>query len=492
MERKILPKPSPTTRHDESAPDDTKSPTPWDWDSHKEAIRELYVDQNKKLKEVMTTMARDHEFTASANMYKKRIRTWGFHKNLKRNDVVAALHQKTSRNAGEKTAKLTIRGRVIDPKRLQRYVERTGVSSLDGSQAHVSHQIPSLTPLCASPTAPAPFLVQEQFLHACINEMKVWFTEPMFQMIKGMKMGHNTLEVSGTKPGVNTVALWERVFLFKCAVEVGNWDILFQHLDFICNQVKLLLTGGSPNRVYELFGLVAWLQQRNRPELRNVLNKYIAQLADVVLGTRHPIAVQWNRLMHCPDPDIPELISRMLEVFLGEAKTVPWLLVAQLPNSASHWHFNRNNKFDEAPVYMRFRLDNSRGRFEFMPGIRLLPNDTNNTKDSEHVGQDQTRGTGNITKSEVDSLIPDAITDEATAHMILERAMAKWEKGVLNEAEADFLAVIQAPGLGIMTRQYFLRHFEIFLSRTEQTLKAVRVRQELGKIHLEYSTRTTV
>ncbi|KKY30981.1 hypothetical protein UCDDA912_g09073 [Diaporthe ampelina] len=46
-------------------------------------VKRLYIDEGKKLREVMDTMARDYNFVASSKMYKVRMKQWGYSKNIR-------------------------------------------------------------------------------------------------------------------------------------------------------------------------------------------------------------------------------------------------------------------------------------------------------------------------------------------------------------------------------------------------------------------------
>ncbi|KAK4233936.1 hypothetical protein C8A03DRAFT_19079 [Achaetomium macrosporum] len=54
--------------------------TPADWESKKQIIRELYMDQNKILNEVIEIMITKHKFKATARMYKGQFAKWKWYK----------------------------------------------------------------------------------------------------------------------------------------------------------------------------------------------------------------------------------------------------------------------------------------------------------------------------------------------------------------------------------------------------------------------------
>ncbi|KAF7865353.1 hypothetical protein EAF04_006330 [Stromatinia cepivora] len=55
-----------------------------DWKQHKETIRQLYLDENKTLREVMAIMARSHKHFGSIKQYKNKLRGWKFDTKYKR------------------------------------------------------------------------------------------------------------------------------------------------------------------------------------------------------------------------------------------------------------------------------------------------------------------------------------------------------------------------------------------------------------------------
>ncbi|KAK7746038.1 hypothetical protein SLS53_002761 [Cytospora paraplurivora] len=59
-----------------------RCPSRYDWSKHMSAIKRLYIDEDRPLKEVMEIMQKDHNFVATARMYKIRLKKWGYTKNV--------------------------------------------------------------------------------------------------------------------------------------------------------------------------------------------------------------------------------------------------------------------------------------------------------------------------------------------------------------------------------------------------------------------------
>ncbi|KAJ8117671.1 hypothetical protein ONZ43_g4159 [Nemania bipapillata] len=105
--------------------DGARPPDGWatanDWANHQPLITALYRDQNKTLKETMQVMEEKHEFFATVRMYKARFQQWGIEKKIKAEDAVEIFRQQTARAKAGKSSVVYIRGRRINPERLQRY-----------------------------------------------------------------------------------------------------------------------------------------------------------------------------------------------------------------------------------------------------------------------------------------------------------------------------------------------------------------------------------
>ncbi|KAI0459139.1 hypothetical protein F5B21DRAFT_340023 [Xylaria acuta] len=121
-----------------------------DWADHRPFITALYRDQNKTLKETMRIMEEKYEFFATLRMYKARFQQWGIEKKIKAEDAVEIFRQQMARAKAGKSSVAYIRGRKINPGRLQRYRYRAA--------AIVSEQIlmaENELPISLSKTSPA-------------------------------------------------------------------------------------------------------------------------------------------------------------------------------------------------------------------------------------------------------------------------------------------------------------------------------------------------
>ncbi|KAI3400412.1 hypothetical protein diail_3429 [Diaporthe ilicicola] len=84
------PVPDTTTADDQDSDEITspktsgggRCPSRYDWSKHMPTIKHLYIEEDKTLKEVMGIMEKEHNFIATARMYKIRLKKWGYTKNV--------------------------------------------------------------------------------------------------------------------------------------------------------------------------------------------------------------------------------------------------------------------------------------------------------------------------------------------------------------------------------------------------------------------------
>ncbi|OCK98570.1 uncharacterized protein K441DRAFT_486574, partial [Cenococcum geophilum 1.58] len=70
------------------------------WNAHKATIRSLYLDENRKLTDVMRIMATEHKFSATKAQYEKHFKLWGSRKN-KTKDVWETIALKVTKRKRE-------------------------------------------------------------------------------------------------------------------------------------------------------------------------------------------------------------------------------------------------------------------------------------------------------------------------------------------------------------------------------------------------------
>ncbi|RGP64701.1 kinesin light chain 2 [Fusarium sporotrichioides] len=102
-----------------------------DWEPYKARILELYDEQKLPLPKVKIMIEEEFGFTAELRQYRTRITQWGKDKNIKPGEMAAIVRKRQKRNLVEVDKReliFTVRGRNVDPHKIDRWMARNGVS----------------------------------------------------------------------------------------------------------------------------------------------------------------------------------------------------------------------------------------------------------------------------------------------------------------------------------------------------------------------------
>ncbi|KAL1628555.1 hypothetical protein SLS56_005787 [Neofusicoccum ribis] len=102
-----------------------------EWESHKETIRRLYLEEDKTRCEVMRAMENKFDFRAEAGKYERQFRKWNFRKNLNEKEWRAVVRRINKRKAQGKESQLRIDGILVTAKKLKKATARYQDSKLD-------------------------------------------------------------------------------------------------------------------------------------------------------------------------------------------------------------------------------------------------------------------------------------------------------------------------------------------------------------------------
>ncbi|OLN96854.1 hypothetical protein CCHL11_02453 [Colletotrichum chlorophyti] len=142
----VVPTPKPATG---SRPSREQVPAEA-WESFKQTIKQLYLEERRPLKEVMQIMADQYGFQATPKMYKTRFSQWGFVKNNTEDEVKRLLSMKFQRDAEGKVSEFVRNGKVVN---LGTYLKRKGVTEYDLVDFETPAQLPEYV-RCRTPTPP--------------------------------------------------------------------------------------------------------------------------------------------------------------------------------------------------------------------------------------------------------------------------------------------------------------------------------------------------
>ncbi|TGO47402.1 hypothetical protein BCON_0279g00010 [Botryotinia convoluta] len=126
-----------------------------EWERQRLTFTQLYITEDKPLKEVMKIMEKEYGFHATPRQYKRRIEQWKLDKNIKENDMRVILRKDLKRKREGKNSEFRISGREIEPKKIQRFAQRYKVTEESILEFNVE------TPCYIDCNTPAPTIEDE-------------------------------------------------------------------------------------------------------------------------------------------------------------------------------------------------------------------------------------------------------------------------------------------------------------------------------------------
>ncbi|CZR65656.1 uncharacterized protein PAC_15556 [Phialocephala subalpina] len=100
------------------------APSPEHWERHRPVIKRLFLDENKKLKEVAQIMATQYGHFATPRMYRDRTKKWKIEKKHKESDMFAILRKHTERAAVGKRTAFRVQGQTVTMDQVTQYLRR--------------------------------------------------------------------------------------------------------------------------------------------------------------------------------------------------------------------------------------------------------------------------------------------------------------------------------------------------------------------------------
>ncbi|KAI1208267.1 uncharacterized protein F4807DRAFT_157994 [Annulohypoxylon truncatum] len=268
-------------------------------------------DQNKTLKEIMQIMQDNHQFFATVRMYKARFQKWGIEKKIKAEEAVEIFRQQTARAAIGKPTVAYIRGRRIDPDRLQRYRYRAAPliskkimraekgANDEGSRSRISQVIcrtpsPSPSPdatdsnISISPRIEEP--TELRVPHECMQILRNFingaFDNGMWQMA-----------TQGERAEMNGAFTWQHyVASSQGLIRHGRIKEGFSLLGMCFDQYKLQLQ--QPDSMFWLatYKCAIVLASQNN-KLGDAFIDYASKLTALILPPGHPFNQLWSRVV---------------------------------------------------------------------------------------------------------------------------------------------------------------------------------------------------
>lgn len=244
-------------------------------------------------------------------MYKNKITQWGLDKNNKENEIRAIVRKTTQRAAVGKKSVARIRGRVLDPEEIQRYLKRKShsmefalvqsASTPPGLECFTPSEIPG------SPRTPEVFSVPEHIfilLRDYITgsfQSGTWICKNLRSECRSIKQYyaadaalcdlHNCLKLAC---GFFDIASSEEGIRMLAAAVAGIKDILMAE---------------SPEVLIMMFASILDVKARGRPEMVPRILGQFADMAAIVLPTRHPIGQICRHLVSFDFHQLTNIVS---------------------------------------------------------------------------------------------------------------------------------------------------------------------------------------
>ncbi|KAF5024113.1 hypothetical protein F66182_3815 [Fusarium sp. NRRL 66182] len=273
------------------------------WESFKNTIRTLYLEERKPLKEVMSVMADKYGFQATPKMYKTRFSQWGFVKNNTEEEVKRLLSMKFQRDAEGKVSEFVRNGKVVN---LGTYLKRKGVTEYD----LVDFELPADLPAhirCRTPTPPpapgylqSPDLVRAQEI--IISNMRKAFLQcRQFELEIDAKVGWQTIMVWGAG---SSDLLLEANHYFEMKDHDQGGHFLMKAFQELEGDLKKL----SPQGINELLlGMI-----HRDPGMMTALCKYLAAYSTTNFERSHPLRQIFSCLYEVQQKHGPGTLSDLL------------------------------------------------------------------------------------------------------------------------------------------------------------------------------------
>ncbi|KAI0836374.1 hypothetical protein F5Y06DRAFT_288584 [Hypoxylon sp. FL0890] len=275
-----------------------------DWAAQRDYITTLWT-----LKEIMQLMQEKHQFFATVRMYKARFQKWGIEKKIKAEEAVEIFRQQTARAAAGKPTVAYIRGRRIDPDRLQRYRYRAapliskkimraekGADDEESGSSRITQVVcrtPSPSPSPDSAVSISPRLEEPTELRVPHECMQI-----LHNFINGaFDSGIWQMAAKGDRAEMNGAFTWQHyVASSQGLIRHGRIKEGFSLLGMCFDQYKQQLQ--RPDSMFWLatYKCAMVLASQNN-KLGDAFIDYASKLTSLVLPPGHPFNQLWSRVV---------------------------------------------------------------------------------------------------------------------------------------------------------------------------------------------------
>ncbi|KAI0124948.1 Clr5 domain-containing protein [Xylariales sp. AK1849] len=299
------------------------------WEVHRETITELYGAQNLKLQDVMKIMEAQHQFFATARMYKARFNKWGLQKTLRFQDVGELLRQNTHRATGGKPSIHLIRGKKVDDKRLKKYLRSLSaekhreLSKIAAGTLEHTKPPPSFVVSCRTPSPgpPVSYLFHiPSPEHLRIPEETIY---AMRQYVGGaLSIGLWALDPADVVRAGPLFTFWNYARTGKRLLQAGQTKQAFRVLQNCFHEYKALLAAQSPILFIYTY-VVSLIFADDYPELYVSFIKYTTAMARIVHQDSHPLHALLGNLQRMGPSGAKQNVESLTQSYMDICQRTP-------------------------------------------------------------------------------------------------------------------------------------------------------------------------
>lgn len=257
-------------------------------------------------------------------MYKNKITQWGLDKNNKENEIRAIVRKTTQRAAVGKKSVARIRGRVLDPEEIQRYLKRKShsmefalvqsASTPPGLECFTPSEIP------ASPRTPQVFSVPEHIFIMMRDyitgsfQSGTWICEDPSSLCRSTKQNYAA-----------DAALYNLYNCLKLAYGLFNGASSEEGIRMLAAAVagiKDILMAEAPEVFTTLFALILNVNSRGRPEIVLRILGQFSDMAAIVLPARHPIGQICRHLVSFDFHQLTNIVSLAFQSLVDHFESI--------------------------------------------------------------------------------------------------------------------------------------------------------------------------
>lgn len=257
-------------------------------------------------------------------MYKNKITQWGLDKNNKENEIRAIVRKTTQRAAVGKKSVARVRGRVLDPEEIQRYLKRRS-HSMEFAQEQSASTPPGLecfTPseIPGSPGTPEVFIVPEHIfvlLRDYITgsfQSGTWICENLRSPCRSIKQC-DAAEAAFANS-------WNCLRLACGLLEKASSKEGMKMLVAAVAGIKDILVAEDPEVFVDLFAVIHHVELKGRHEIVLRILGQFADMAAIVLPTRHPIGQLCRHLVSFDSHQLTNIVSLAFQSLVDRFESI--------------------------------------------------------------------------------------------------------------------------------------------------------------------------